>query len=30
VRSELGRGSNFSAVFPPQRIAVPGQARAAA
>jgi two-component system, OmpR family, phosphate regulon sensor histidine kinase PhoR len=30
VRSELGRGSTFSAVFPPQRIALPGQARAAA
>ena len=30
VRSELGRGSTFSAVFPPQRIATPGQARAAA
>jgi two-component system phosphate regulon sensor histidine kinase PhoR len=30
VHSELGRGSTFSAVFPPQRIAAPGQARAAA
>ncbi|HUJ87884.1 MAG TPA: phosphate regulon sensor histidine kinase PhoR [Burkholderiales bacterium] len=30
VRSELGRGSTFSAVFPPQRVALPGQARAAA
>ncbi|MGH8736745.1 MAG: phosphate regulon sensor histidine kinase PhoR [Burkholderiales bacterium] len=30
VHSELGRGSTFSAVFPPQRISVPGQALAAA
>ncbi|MGA7984554.1 MAG: phosphate regulon sensor histidine kinase PhoR [Burkholderiales bacterium] len=30
VRSELGRGSTFSAVFPLQRVAVPGQALAAA
>jgi two-component system, OmpR family, phosphate regulon sensor histidine kinase PhoR len=30
VRSELGRGSTFSAVFPPQRISNPGQALAAA
>ncbi|MGH8747106.1 MAG: phosphate regulon sensor histidine kinase PhoR [Burkholderiales bacterium] len=30
VHSELGRGSTFCAVFPPQRISVPGQALAAA
>jgi two-component system phosphate regulon sensor histidine kinase PhoR len=30
VRSELGHGSTFSAVFPPQRISIPGQALAAA
>ena len=30
VRSELGRGSTFNAVFPPQRISIPGQALAAA
>ncbi|MFZ1909414.1 MAG: phosphate regulon sensor histidine kinase PhoR, partial [Burkholderiales bacterium] len=30
VRSELGRGSTFSAVFPSQRVALPGQALAAA
>jgi two-component system phosphate regulon sensor histidine kinase PhoR len=30
VRSEAGRGSTFSAVFPSQRVALPGQALAAA
>jgi two-component system phosphate regulon sensor histidine kinase PhoR len=30
VRSELGHGSTFSAVFPPQRISISGQALAAA
>ncbi len=30
VRSEPGHGSTFSAVFPPQRVALPGQALAAA
>lgn len=30
VRSEVGRGSTFSAVFPPQRISVPDQTLAAA
>ncbi len=30
VRSELGRGSTFSAVFPSQRVTLPGQALAAA
>jgi two-component system phosphate regulon sensor histidine kinase PhoR len=30
VHSELGRGSTFSAVFPPQRISIPGQTLAAA
>ena len=30
VRSEPGRGSTFSAVFPSQRVALPGQALAAA
>ena len=30
VRSEAGLGSTFSAVFPPQRVALPGQALAAA